>query len=285
MVAPAWLQAVTPPAWYDRYDGRVENYHLPKTDAARKALATVIGTDGRTLLNAIEAATEHRWLREIPAVQILRQVWAEQYIDVDDTLVWRDVQEMPSPAELIASPYDVEARYSTKRSVEWVGYKVHLTETCEADTPHVIVNIETTPATTPDDNMVEVIHASLAPRELLPAEHLVDKGYTDAHVLVGSQREYGVEIVGPVAEDPSWQARAQGGLRQIAVSGRLGTPNGHLSSGSAEPLVVAEHLSAERHGVGGALCPQRLYTVCLPSTMHQGQEGAAHPGTTSAGTL
>jgi transposase len=104
VVTPAWLQAVTPPAWYDRDDGQVENYHLPTTDAARKALATVIGTDGRTRLDAIEAATEHRWLREIPAVQILRQVWAEQYIDVDDTLVWRDVQEMPSPAELIASP-------------------------------------------------------------------------------------------------------------------------------------------------------------------------------------
>jgi hypothetical protein len=49
--------------------------------------------------------------------------------------------------------------------------------------------------------------------------------------------------------------------------------------------VGAEHLAAERHGVGGALCPPRLYTVCLPRTMHQGQEGAAHPGTTSAGTL
>jgi transposase len=76
----------------------------------------------------------------------------------------------------------------------------------------VIVNIETTPATTPDDHMVEVVHASLAPRELLPAEHLVDKGDTDAPVLVGSQREYGVEIVGPVAEDPSWQARAREGF-------------------------------------------------------------------------
>jgi hypothetical protein len=76
----------------------------------------------------------------------------------------------------------------------------------------VLVNIETTPATTPDDNMVEVIHASLAPRELLPAEHWVDKGDTDAHVLVGSQGEYGVEMVGPVAEDPSWQARAREGF-------------------------------------------------------------------------
>jgi transposase len=92
------------------------------------------------------------------------------------------------------------------------SYKVHLTETYEADMPHVIVNVETTPATTPDDTMAEVVHASLAPRELLPAEHLVDKGYTDAHVLVGSQREYGVAIIGPVAEDPSWQARAGEGF-------------------------------------------------------------------------
>ena len=40
---------------------------------------------------------------------------------------------MPSPAEP-SLPYDPEARYSTKREVEWVGYKVHLTETCEPDT-------------------------------------------------------------------------------------------------------------------------------------------------------
>jgi transposase len=58
---------------------------------------------------------------------------------------------MPPPAELVASPYDPEARYSTKRDVEWVDYKVHLTETCDEGLPHLIVNVETTPATTPDD--------------------------------------------------------------------------------------------------------------------------------------
>jgi transposase len=212
VVVPAWLQGMAPLAWYDRYSSRVENYHLPKTEAARKELATVIGMDGKILLDTLDATTEHRWLQEIPAVHILRQVWAEQYVNVDGTLVWREVKDMPSPAELIASPYDPEARYSTKRSVEWIGYKVHLTETCDEETPHVIVNVETTPATTPDDNMVEVVHASLAQRELLPAEHLVDKGYTDADMLIASQREYGVAIVGPVAEDPSWQARANEGF-------------------------------------------------------------------------
>ena len=212
VVAPAWVQALAPNEWYDRDDSRVENDDLPKTEAARQELAAVIGADGLLLLDTLEAATEHRWLQKLPAVQTLRRVWAEQYIDAGGALVWREVKDMPSPAELIASPSDPEARYSTKRSVEWVGYKVHLTETCDEETPHVIVNVETTPATTPDDNMLDVVHASLAPRELLPAEHLVDKGYTDADALVASQWEYDVAIVGPVAEDPSWQARADDGF-------------------------------------------------------------------------
>ena len=76
---------------------------------------------------------------------------------------------MPSPAERVASPYDPAARYSTKRTVEWIGYKVHLTEPCDPATPRLIVNVETTPATTPDDQMLATIHASLKPRALLPS--------------------------------------------------------------------------------------------------------------------
>ena len=212
VVAPAWVQALAPPEWYERYAHRVENYQMPKTDAARKAFAAVIGADGQALLQAIDAANEQPWLREIPAVQTLRRVWAEQYLEVNGTLSWREVKDMPSPAELIASPYDPEARYSTKRAVEWIGYKVHLTETCDPASPHLIVNVETTPATTPDDHMLATIHASLEPRGLLPAEHLIDKGYTDSQVLVESQRLYGVTLIGPVADDPSWQARAGTGF-------------------------------------------------------------------------
>jgi transposase len=94
----------------------------------------------------------------------------------------------------------------------WVGYKVHVTETCDAGAPHLIVNVETTPATTPDDNMLAVIHQSLECQDLLPAEHLVDKGYTDAGVLVDSRRDHGVAVIGPVADDPSWQARSEDGF-------------------------------------------------------------------------
>ena len=212
VLAPDWLRALAPPEWYERYGSRVENYHLPKTDAARQELAQIIAADGEQLLAAVEAATDQPWLMQVPAVGTLRRVWAEQYTGEPGQLRWREVKDMPSPAELISSPYDTAARYSTKREVDWVGYKVHLTETCDEEMPHLIVNVETTPATTPDDNMIEVVHESLEERDLLPDEHLVDKGYTDSQVLIDSQREYGVTIVGPVADDPSWQARAGEGF-------------------------------------------------------------------------
>jgi transposase len=212
IVVPVWLQALAPLEWYDRYSRRVENYHLPKTEEARKALAAVVGADGQMLLRAIAAAADQPWLQEVPAVKTLQRVWAEQYIEVNGRLSWREVKDMPSPAALIASPYDPEARYSTKREIEWVGYKVHLTETCETDTPDLVVNVETTPATTPDDHMIKRVHASLEPRDLLPAKHIVDKGYTDSQVLVESQQTYGVTLIGPVADDPSWQARTGTGF-------------------------------------------------------------------------
>jgi transposase len=216
--APEWLKAVAPPAWYERYGRRVENHRLPRTEAARLALAAEIGTDGQHLLAALDAATGQAGLARLPTVAVLRQVWAAQYIEEAGGLRWRAAAEMPPAAEQVCSPYDPEARYSTKRETAWVGYKVQLTETCDppCEGPHLITNVETTPATTPDDNMVAIVHRSLERRGLLPGEHLVDKGYTDSHVLVEGPQRYGVTIVGPVAADTGWQARVAGGLTKAA---------------------------------------------------------------------
>jgi transposase len=215
-VAPEWLAAQVPVEWYERYERRVENYHLPKTDAARQELARTIGIDGQRLLHMVDTATEEfSWLSKILSAQILRTIWAEQYVEQDGQIRWLDnkeVAEIVSPANAIASPYDPDARYSSKRGMGWVGYKAHFTETCDDNAPRMITNVETTPATTPDDNMLAPIHASLEERKLLPHEHLVDKGYTDSGVFVESPRKYDVTIVGPVADDPSWQARAKNGL-------------------------------------------------------------------------
>jgi transposase len=216
-VMPDWLQAMAPAVWYERYGRRMENYRLPKTEAARQDLAATIGADGRQLLQAIDADTEQPELALLPVVQVLRQVWATQYVTEDGRMRLGSATELPSSAEQVCSPYDPEARYSNKRDIAWVGYKVQVTETCDlaCEGPHVITNVETTPATTPDDNMVAVIHGSLEKRGLLPSEHLVDKGYTDSHVLVDSRQNHDVTIIGPVADDPSWQARG-GGLTKAA---------------------------------------------------------------------
>ncbi len=216
-VAPEWLQAMAPAAWYGRYGRPVENYRLPKTETARQDLAAAIGADGQQLLSAIDAAVQQPELAQLPMVQVLRQVWAAQYVTEDGRLRLGSAAELPPSAEQISSPYDPDARYSNNRDTSWVDYKVQVTETCDpaCEGPHVITNVETTPATTPDDNMVAVIHSSLEKRGLLPSEHLVDKGYTDSHVLVDSRQGYDVAIVGPVADDPSWQAR-EGGLTKAA---------------------------------------------------------------------
>src|SRR5438105_3130618 len=79
VVAPDWLRALAPPESYSRYGRRVENYHLPKTDAAREELARVIAADGERLLAAVDAATDQPVLAPIPTVLTVRRVWAEQY--------------------------------------------------------------------------------------------------------------------------------------------------------------------------------------------------------------
>ena len=145
-------------------------------------------------------------------MQPLRWVWAEPSIDAGGARVWREVNDRPSPAALIASPDAPEARYRTKRRVEGVGYQVHRTATGAEETPQVIVKVATTPATPPDDTRLDLVQASLAPRERWPAEPVVDQGDPDADGLVASQWASDVAIVGPVAEAPSGQARADDGF-------------------------------------------------------------------------
>ena len=125
---------------------------------------------------------------------------------------WRKAGDLPPAGQRIDSPYDPEATYGHKRSTTWTGYKVHLTETCEDDQVHLITNVETTPAVAADVDQTAPIHASLAAQGLLPGDHLLDAGYVDGELLVDSQSEHGVRLVGPVRPDVSWQAKAGQGF-------------------------------------------------------------------------
>jgi transposase len=146
-VAPDWLEEWVPSVWFERYADRFEEYRLPAKREDRYALAEQIGADGRQLLHRIDAETALAWLGEIPAVQILRRVWIQQFYasELSEPVRWRIAEDLPPAPQLSSSPYDPDARWSRKRDTSWVGYKVHLTETCDDDLPHVITNVETRP--------------------------------------------------------------------------------------------------------------------------------------------
>ena len=186
-------------------------------------------------LPAIRSAEAPAWLAEVPAVEILRRVWVQQFWLDDGVLHWRSDTNIPPASILISSPYDPQAHLSIKRSTVWTGYKVHLTETCDEDLPHLLTHVETTSATTQDMEMTEPIHQALAhvettsattqdmemtepihqalaEKHLLPAEHAMDTGYVDGDHIVNSQNTYAVELLGPVTSSPSWQSRAAQGF-------------------------------------------------------------------------
>ncbi|HLU11610.1 MAG TPA: IS1182 family transposase [Oceanobacillus sp.] len=205
-VAPHWLQAWVAPEWYSRYGQPLSEFRLPQKPAEREALALQIGWDGIALLEQVYFdPTTPLAVHHLEAVETLRQIWLQQYVLIEDTLRQRTREEMPPAARLLQSPFDLEARYSYKREREWMGYKVHLTETCDEDKPYLITHVLTTAATEPDANAVEPIHEDLAQRDLLPDEHLVDMGYTSAPLLYDSQHDYGVNLFGPVVEKHPWQ--------------------------------------------------------------------------------
>jgi transposase len=213
-LAPDWLRTIVESDWYDRYGRRVEQYRLPKEQTKRNALALTFAADGYRLLDAIYHPSAPAWLRELGAVETLRRVWIQQFYRSDlpsEPIRWRGKDELPPSALVISSPYDVEARWSTKRDTSWVGYRVHLTETCDDDAPHLITHVATTQATTDDRELTSTIQAELSAKGLEPCEHLVDTGYIDAELLVVSEQQHGISLLGPVNPDSSWQAQqAQG---------------------------------------------------------------------------
>lgn len=206
--APPWLQAHVPSEWFERYGERFSAMRLPKAAAERQALALTIGQDGWTLFAALWQDPASAVLRQGPAVEALRRVWLQNYTWTNEQLTWREQDALPPAAIIIQSPYDLETHYSTKRETEWVGYKVHLTETCEAAAPHLITQVETTPANVRDFEVTPTIQHDLAARELLPTDQLMDAGYVDANVLVHSETTFHIHVIGRVAPDPSWQAHA-----------------------------------------------------------------------------
>ncbi|MFD4759242.1 hypothetical protein ACFWOJ_10170 [Streptomyces sp. NPDC058439] len=230
--APDWLAVAVPlREWAERYGPRTHSWHPPASTSKREEMALVYGRGGFALLEAVHALDAPAWLRELPAVQVLRTMWTQNYHRTV-TEAWAEVKRRESkdlpPGRLrLASPYDTDARYGLKQGSWWTGYKIHISEACDGPDdqdsaadgqaltpgadgapPRLITSIATTDATVTDTEMTEPVHHMLAARDLLPAEHFLDSAYASAELIVGMKKNFGVTLVTPVLMNSSPQARA-----------------------------------------------------------------------------
>jgi transposase len=211
-VAPEWIRLNTPSDWIERYGCRVEEYRLPKTESGRTDYANQIGIDGHHLLAAIDSDPHFRWLSKISAINNLRMVWIYNFYLFDQSVNFRDKDNIPPATTNIVSPYDAEARYGRKRTTTWVGYKVHITESCDENTPHLVTNILTEKALSGDNDAIPEIQKALALDQLLPKMHIVDAGYIEAKNLVESKSNYDVDLLGPPQSNGRWQFKQKNGF-------------------------------------------------------------------------
>lgn len=193
--APGWLRKHTDSKWVRRYAPAFADYRAPRGKDKRRKKAEEVGLDGFALLDAISSADAPIWLKELPAVEMLRKIWLHNYLRAPSGVRWRRSKEegVPPASERIDALIDTECRRGKKDypsgedSVRWLGYKAHFTETCDEDLPKLITHVETTAAPTPDHKALEPVHAALAQRDLLPATHLVDMGYADTRELINAR--------------------------------------------------------------------------------------------------
>ena len=253
---PDWLaQRICVTDWARRYGTPMTSWRPPASEAKREELAVAYAQDGYALLEAVCDPASPAWLRELPAVDVLRRVLLQNYtrtITEGKEVIKRREKEpegdgLPPGHARIASPYDLDARWGVKREEFWLGYKLHITETCDDAPPcscraaaaarpaaeaapaggrggsghdkacahlvfpNLITTVATTDATVTDTQMTGPIHDDLAGKNLAPGRHYLDSGYLSAALVVSALTTWGIALIGPLLADTSAQARAGNG--------------------------------------------------------------------------
>jgi len=242
---PDWLeQRICVSDSARRYGTPVTSWHPPLSQAKRDELAIACARDGYALPEAVYDSSSPAWLREIPAVDVLRRVLVQNYTRVitgDGREVIRRREKEPEGDGLppghtrIASPCDLDARRGVKRDTFWLGCKLHITGTCDdpppcscrpaADGGHgrgcaqlvfpdLITHAATTGATVNDSQMTAGIHDALAGKNLCPGQDYPDSGYLSAEAVLHAARSHGITLTGPMLAGTSPQARAGGCTQQ-----------------------------------------------------------------------
>ena len=307
---PDWVaQRICVSDWARRYGTPMTSWRPPAPKAKQDELAIAYARDGYALLEAVYDPSSPGWLREIPAVDVLRLVLLQNYTRViyaDGREVVRRREKEPEgdglpPGHMrIASPYDADARWGVKREEFWLGYKLHVSETCDdpppctcrpaadgtgaaarghdADCarpvfPNLITHAGTTDATVTDSQMTAVIDDELAGKKLAPGRHYLDSGYLSAALVVSEQARHGIALIGPLLADTSAQARAGAGYARADFTIDYGTQTVTCPQGktAATWIPVTQHgrdtIVATFSAADCVPCPAR--SLCTASRRRQ----------------
>jgi len=268
---PDWLeQRVCVPDFARRYGIPVTSWRPPASQARRDELAIACARNGYALLEAVFDGSSPAWLREVPAIDVLRRVLVQNYTRVitgGKEVIKRREKEpegdgLPPGHARIASPYDTGARWGVKREEFWLGYKLHVTDTCDDPPPcscrpdrpaprpaaggdepggsrpggrehdkgcahllfpNLITHVATTGATVTGNQMTGAIHQDLAAKNLAPGRQYLDSGYLSAAVVVSALTTWGIALIGPLLAGTSAQARAGAGYARADFAVSYGT--------------------------------------------------------------
>jgi len=268
-VAPDWVERELPPAFRDRYSGRQSEYGLSDTEV--KAGLAEASKNAFWFLEKVDR-TAPKVVRELAEVETLRVVCRQQFPEGPG----RPPAKRPTGSDVIETPHETEARYAVKRGQPWQGYKMQVTETCDDDRPHLIVDLEPTGALDNDSPELPKIQERLAQRDVLPGEQYTDQAYVSAGNLVRSA-ERGINLMGvPPADTQGRQgfhqadfAIDEAGQTAVCPAGQRSTVRGRRKRGQDSSL----HTQLRFDGRVCQRCP--FFGQCTKSL--QGRSLTLHP--------
>ena len=205
-----WCEEIIPPSWEEKYGERFVRQRYSEKEW--QEYETNIGNDGEWLLKRLTEGGAPAGLKDLPEVQILKTVWAQQFREETGQMVYKDLKKYDGHTQ-IQTPHDPEARYSRKRNFEWLGDKVQVTETEDDGYPHIITDMVATDSNQTDYEELPLIQDRLIERQCKPDEHYVDAGYMSGPNLAHSQ-DLQIDLIGPLPEVVTPQDLLPDGITQ-----------------------------------------------------------------------
>jgi transposase len=103
-VVPAWITARAPIEWDECSEMHRKHFLLPNEKSTHEDVADQIGRDVWSLLHGVCEEKTLPWLKEIPAVEVVRRVWLQLCWTQERHSRWRFTDNCSPASQRISSP-------------------------------------------------------------------------------------------------------------------------------------------------------------------------------------